>query len=122
MVRHEEGVELAGLEFPDQLLDMRKIEIGVGPRAGIAPRAGVNADRPHERAEPQLTFCHGPIPCWLWLARDRDEAAPRHRTRRRRLFCFFVGPNTTVIPGRAVARARNPYSRWWLWIPGPRPR
>src|SRR6478672_6550837 len=26
---------------------------------------------------------------------------------------------TTVIPGRAaLARARNPYSRWWLWIPG----
>src|SRR5260370_26281270 len=24
-----------------------------------------------------------------------------------------------VIPGRALlARARNPYSRWWLWIPG----
>src|SRR5665213_1147200 len=26
---------------------------------------------------------------------------------------------TAVIPGRALlARARNPYSRWWLWIPG----
>src|SRR5438445_5087784 len=24
-----------------------------------------------------------------------------------------------VIPGRALlARARNPYSLWWLWIPG----
>src|ERR1700687_534948 len=25
---------------------------------------------------------------------------------------------TLVIPGRAKARARNPYSRSWLWIPG----
>ena len=69
MVGHEEGVELSGLQFPDQLLDMRKIEIGVRPGAGIAPRAGVNRDRPHERAEPQLTFCHWPIPCWLLLGR-----------------------------------------------------
>ena len=67
MVGHEEGVEFSGLELLDQPLDMRKIEIGVRPRAGIAPRAGMNADRPHERAEPQLTFCHRPIPCWLSL-------------------------------------------------------
>jgi 2-polyprenyl-6-hydroxyphenyl methylase / 3-demethylubiquinone-9 3-methyltransferase len=25
---------------------------------------------------------------------------------------------TVVIPGPREARARNPYSRWWLWIPG----
>ena len=67
MIGHEEGVELSGFQFPDQLLDMREIEIGVRPGAGIAPRAGVNADRPHERAEPQLTFCHRPIPCLLLL-------------------------------------------------------
>jgi hypothetical protein len=40
---------------------MRKIEIGIRPRAGIAPGAGVNANRPHERAEPELTFRHRPI-------------------------------------------------------------
>jgi len=39
-------------------LIVREIEIGVRPCAGIAPRARMDADRPHERAEPQLTFCH----------------------------------------------------------------
>jgi hypothetical protein len=58
MIGHEEGIEFTGLQFPDQTLDMRKIEISVRPRAGIAPRAGMNADRPHKSAEPQLTFCH----------------------------------------------------------------
>ena len=58
MVGHEESVEFSGFEFLDQTLDMRKIEIGVRPGAGIAPRAGMNADRPHERAKPQLTFRH----------------------------------------------------------------
>ena len=30
-----------------------------------------------------------------------------------------VSTISAVIPGRAkIARARNPYSRWWLWIPG----
>ena len=46
------------LQFLDQALDVREIEIGVRPCAGIAPCAGMNADRPHERAKPQLTFCH----------------------------------------------------------------
>lgn len=28
---------------------------------------------------------------------------------------------SVVIPGRALlARARTPYFRWWLWIPGSR--
>ena len=69
VVGHEEGVELSGFELLDQLLDVREIEIGVRPGAGIAPRAGVNADRPHERAELELTFCHCPIPCWLLFER-----------------------------------------------------
>jgi hypothetical protein len=46
------------------------------------------------------------------------------------LVCFFIirtrgrgNANTyftAVIPGRAsfFGRARNPHSRWWLWIPG----
>ena len=62
MIGHEEGVEFSGFELLNQPLDMRKVEIGVRPRAGIAPRPGMNRDRPHERAEPQLTFCHRPIP------------------------------------------------------------
>jgi len=36
---------------------VREIEIGIRPGAGVAPRAGVNTDRPHERAELELTFC-----------------------------------------------------------------
>jgi hypothetical protein len=62
MIGHEEGVELSGLEFLDQALDMGEIEIGIRPGARIAPCAGMNADRPHERAELELTLCHGPIP------------------------------------------------------------
>ena len=58
MIGHEEGIEFPGLQFPDQTLDMRKIEISVRPRAGIAPRPRMNADRPHKSAQPQLTFCH----------------------------------------------------------------
>jgi hypothetical protein len=27
----------------------------------------VNRDRPHERAEPELSLCHRPIPLWLLL-------------------------------------------------------
>ena len=62
VIGHEERVELAGLEFLDHRLQVREIEIGVRPGPGIAPRAGVQADRPHERAEFQLTWCHGRIP------------------------------------------------------------
>src|SRR6478752_2559280 len=62
MVGHEEGIELSGFEFLDQTLEMGEIEIGVRPCAGIAPGAGMNTDRPHERAKPQLTFCHDLIP------------------------------------------------------------
>src|SRR3954452_6714772 len=41
---------------------MREVEVGVRPRAGIAPRAGVNADRAHECAELELTLRHLLIP------------------------------------------------------------
>ena len=58
MIGHEEGVELSGFQLPDQPLDMVKIEIGIRPRAGIAPRPGMNADRPHESTELELTLCH----------------------------------------------------------------
>jgi hypothetical protein len=47
----KKGVEFSGFEFADQLLDMREIEIGVRPGAGIAPRAGVDTDRAHECAK-----------------------------------------------------------------------
>src|SRR5260370_22030960 len=63
----------------------------------------------------------------------RRNSFPRHCERKRSnpcrgktsVDCFVaIAPRNddhpnTVIPGRAaLARARNPYSRWWLWIPG----
>src|SRR3954447_8846805 len=92
MIGHEEGVELAGLEFLDQLLDMGEVEIGIRPGAGIAPRAGVDADRPHERAELELTFCH----CCI-------------------LNFVIPGCASSRRPGIHTLR-------WWLWIPGSRHR
>ena len=53
---HEKGVELARLQLLGELYDMLKIEIGVGVGPGVAPRAGVDGDRPHEGAEVQLSF------------------------------------------------------------------
>src|ERR1700761_720914 len=58
MVGHEESIEFAGFELLDQLLDVAKVEIGVGPRAGVPPRDGVDADRQHERAQLELPLCH----------------------------------------------------------------
>ncbi len=55
VVGHEEGVELCPLQRLDALLEMRQIEIHVRPCARIAPGAGVNARRPHESAEVELT-------------------------------------------------------------------
>ena len=54
MVRHKEGVELRSLKRGDQLADAGEIEVGVRPCAGIAPRAGMDGDRPHEGAEVEL--------------------------------------------------------------------
>src|SRR6516162_3715677 len=73
MIGHEERVELAGFQLADQLLQMRKIKIGVRPGTGVAPGAGVNADRPHESAEFQLTLCHDAFrDRWRWR-RDRHD-------------------------------------------------
>ena len=67
MVGHEEGVELRRLKRLREALQMGEIEIGVGIGAGIAPGAGVEADRAHEGAEPQLPIlCH-------WKTPDVDE-------------------------------------------------
>src|SRR5882672_6686415 len=94
---------------------MPKIEIGVRPCAGIAPRAGMNTDWPHERAEPQLTFCHGPSRVGLSLSGDR-EAAPEGISRSSEDFCnsgmargrLFRGvrlilDSGAVSPGRTAA-------------------
>ena len=59
MVGHEEGVEFGGLEPLGEALQMGEVEVGVGIGAGIAPGAGVEADRAHERTQPQFAgLCH----------------------------------------------------------------
>ena len=60
MVGHEEGIEPPALQRPGKTPQMREIEVGVREGARVAPRAGMNADRPHERAKPQLPCfaCH----------------------------------------------------------------
>ncbi len=55
VIGHEEGVELAALERLCEALEVPEVEIGIGKSAGIAPGAGMDARRPHEGAEPQLT-------------------------------------------------------------------
>ena len=43
-----------------KLLEVREVEVGVTVSAGIAPGAGVDADRTHERAQLQLALSgHG---------------------------------------------------------------
>ena len=46
---------LACLQRLDAALEVREVEIRVGPGARIAPGAGVDAGRPHEGAKVQLT-------------------------------------------------------------------
>ena len=55
MVGHEEGVELAALQRLGEALQVREVEVRVRIGAGIAPGAGMDADRAHEGAEAQLT-------------------------------------------------------------------
>ena len=89
VIGHEEGVELAGLEFLDQLLDAREIEIGIGPGAGIAPRAGVDGDRPHERAELELPLCHRPVSVLVVVGEEIGRrSAQRHQVSVRRILQF----------------------------------
>jgi len=59
MIGHEKGVELSGLQFLRESLDVREIEIRVGEGARVPPRAGVNTDRAHERAEPEFSCVAG---------------------------------------------------------------
>src|SRR5262245_56103107 len=100
MIGHEEGVELAGLELSDQLLDMPKIEIGVRPGPRIAPRAGVNADRAHERAKLESPLCHRPVSVLgvvrenIGMCRSRAIGAGAEE-----YFVFMRALSTFVIPG-----------------------
>ncbi len=54
VVGHEEGIELRPLQCLDAVLQVREVEIHVRPGAGIAPGAGVDARRPHERTKMEL--------------------------------------------------------------------
>ena len=63
MVGHEEGVELAFLEFAGELAQLWEIEIHIGPGPGISPRARVDRRRAHECAEMQsLVAGHDRLP------------------------------------------------------------
>ena len=52
VIGHEKGVKAATLQGLHKTLVVRKIEVGIRKRPRIAPGRGMNADRPHERAEP----------------------------------------------------------------------
>jgi hypothetical protein len=55
MIGHEERIEAGAFERLHESLDMPEVEIGVGPRARKSPCACMQADRPHERAEVELS-------------------------------------------------------------------
>ncbi len=71
VVGHEEGVELAGLKLPGEALQVPEIEVRIGIGAGIAPGAGVDARRTHERTQPQLTRCRHRGPLAVLSTRER---------------------------------------------------
>ncbi len=56
---------------------------------------------------------------------ERKRSNPFHGSAEAKLDCFVAiaprnddHPNDRHSGTRRLARARNPYSRWWLWIPG----
>ena len=55
VVGHEEGVELAVLELLREALQVGEVEVRVRIGAGIAPGAGMEARRPHEGGQLELT-------------------------------------------------------------------
>ena len=56
VIGHEERVEPRRLEPLREAFQMREVEVRVRPGAGIAPAAGVDADRPHEGGEMKLAM------------------------------------------------------------------
>jgi len=54
MIGHEEGIEFRPLHRLDRVFQVREVEIHVRPGARIAPGAGVDTRRPHERTEVEL--------------------------------------------------------------------
>src|SRR6187401_3138634 len=76
MIGHEEGVEPAALQRLGVLDQRLEVEVGIGRAAGIAPGGGVDADRAHEGAEPELLLGHID---YLAINRPHRKAA---RTRR----------------------------------------
>src|ERR1019366_6444057 len=55
MVSHEEGVEFSALQRLRETGEMLEVKIRIRKRARITPRRGVDAYRPHESAQAQLT-------------------------------------------------------------------
>src|ERR1700733_15038255 len=100
MVGHEESVELSALQFPDQLPDMGKIEIGVRPGAGIAPCPGMDADRPHECAELELPLRHCPISIFDVVVLEIGMPWRKAITRSPEDYCNLRHRNRRSFPAR----------------------
>ena len=113
VIGHEEGVELAGLELLDQRLDVAEVEIGVRPGPGIAPGAGVDADRAHERAKLELPLCHrAQNPVLVSLGEDIGTPGNSAIGGSGKIFLFFAAPqHNRVIRGAAGERALEPIHR-----------
>src|ERR1700712_4371405 len=92
---------------------MREIEVGVGKGAGIAPGAGMDADRPHEGAEMQLACsAHGSI-FWLEEGPEADRMAAS-RPGNRASISARRATLTTSAPRRSD-RTRPASRRIWKW-------
>src|ERR1700709_2396275 len=111
MVGHEEGVELAGFQFLDQLLDMREIEVGVGPGARVAPGAGVDRDRPHECAELELPLRHLPHSVRLLLGMSYAAATVTPSGSLRRILQFHRRREDETIRWSSVLGRLGPGRR-----------
>ena len=105
MVGHEEGVEPPALQRPGETLQMREIEVGVREGARVAPRAGMNADRPHERAKPQLPCfaCHQLLQTRATLLLQSNLEGP--------LVPHHVEPTSMSSQPKPVVRTRSPGRR-----------
>src|SRR6266540_3690121 len=60
VIGHEEGVEPGALQRLGEALEVGEVEVRVREGARITPGAGMDARRPHERAELQLTWHRRP--------------------------------------------------------------
>src|SRR5262245_25437967 len=66
VIGHEERIELRPFERLRHLLDGGKVEVRIRDGSRIAPCAGVQGNRPHERAKTKTTpFGHRYLTVWV---------------------------------------------------------